>query len=998
MAFPLRRRTIRAGWMLAAAVAGLQLGRAALPVRAEAELVSVANDYVLRVWETDDGLPQNTVTGIAQTPHGYLWLATQGGLVRFDGVRFTSYLKGTTPGLESSYARAVLSDRAGALWIGLERGGVARMQGGRFETILPVAPPTAETRWAGSFAEDTEGAVWIGMAPDQTVYRWQGGRLTKLSADDGVGPGQDTFVHADAAGRIWFATKEACGVFDSARFQPVDPQGGNRVHLAPSRDGGMWATRGQKLLRYRPDGGREEVADLAWLGGAVEITVLCEDRAGDLWLGTRGAGLLRFRAGQLARAPTSHRAVQAIFEDRDRNLWVGTIGGLNRLRPQRFFLRGVEHGVATEGVNSVCQDTEGRLWLAVRDSAPVHSVDAAHQRFVAPAGWTGGAVTSMCPDPSGGIWLGYDGGALQRWRDGHYSKEGPVQRVSTLLCDREGTLWIATMREGLVRFRDGIAEPEPAVAGLTLVRALGEDSAGGIWAGTEDGLVFRREDGRYRRIPLPETAGGEAIRFFVPDGDAMWIGARDAGLFRWRAGQIERLPADAGLPLNDFRALLIEPDGSFWLATGGSLFRSSRQHFEEVLAGRQRVLHGLSYGRSDGLPKAGFTFGRRNSAIRTRDGRIWFGTDRGPLEVSPEPLPQTAPLLPVLIEELRVDDRSIPFSAGAPVVLPPKAGPLEIRFTVPHLSAPERLRFRYRLAGLEKGWTPAENERTANYARLPPGSYRFEVAASEGDAGERPSSVATLPFTIRAAWWETVFFRIVVATLGALGVASLVRSIELRRVRARIRRLEQEHALEKERARIARDMHDDLGASLTRIALMSEIAADEPEMRGPAAHQLGEIAQAARAVSSTLDQIVWTVNPRNDTLERLVGYLAEFASEYLAPTGLNLHFDLPVEMPEQTMPAEARHEMLLATKEALNNIVKHAQAKFVTLRVTTQGQVLEVLIIDDGCGFDAETVSAFSNGLLNLRQRLAAAGGSADIASRPGAGTTVTLRLPLTRK
>jgi signal transduction histidine kinase len=455
------------------------------------------------------------------------------------------------------------------------------------------------------------------------------------------------------------------------------------------------------------------------------------------------------------------------------------------------------------------------------------------------------------------------------------------------------------------------------------------------------------------------------------------------------------LPSDAGLRINDLRALVIEPNGSFWLAMGGGLFRTTRRDLEQVFAGRQRLLRGAIYGRDDGLPKVGFAFGRRNAATRTRDGRLWFATDRGPLEVNPEPLPESAPLAPVLVEEMLVNGEPVPLFTGTRLTLPPKPGPVEIRYTLPRLSGTERLRFRYRLAGLDEAWTAAQNERAATFTRLPPGSYRFEVAASEGDASELPATVATLPFTVRAAWWETAAFRTTAGLLGALGLALLVRAIVLRRVRARIRLLELQHALEKERARIARDMHDELGASLTRIALMSELAADEPEMRGPAAQQLGEIAQAARSVAGTLDQIVWTVNPRNDTLERLVGYLGEFATEYLAPTGLALHLELPAEIPPQTVAAETRHEVLLATKEALNNVAKHAQAREVRFRVATEGGILRIVIADDGRGFDPQTIAEFSNGLINLRQRLIALGGSAKIESQPGTGTTVTLSLPL---
>jgi signal transduction histidine kinase/ligand-binding sensor domain-containing protein len=983
--------------MLAAYFIGLMIGGVPLVVEAGPETLPLANDYVLRVWETDDGLPQNIVTGLAQTPDGYLWLATQGGVVRFDGVRFTPYFKGTTPGLDSSYARAVTADRAGALWIGLERGGVARMQGGRFATVLPAAPPTAQTRWASSFAEDAEGAVWIGMAPDQAVYRWRAGQLTRLTAEDGVGAGDDTFVHADSEGRIWFATKMTCGVFDGTRFVPIDPEGGDRVHLTPARAGGMWATRGQKLLHYSAEGTRREMADLAWLGGAVEINTLYEDRAGDLWLGTRGAGLLRFRAGSFSRVPTSHQAVHAIFEDRDGTLWAGTSGGLNRLRPQHFFLRGAEQGLAKEGVVSLCEDSDGVLWLAVRDSEAVRSVDATHQSFAVPEGGMGGVATTLCPDPSGGIWIGYDGGSLQRWYTGGLTKIGGPQRTAALLSDREGNLWMASMREGLLRLRDGSVHPESTTGGLMLVRALAEDTTGSVWAGTEDGLVFRRENGRFMPVELPGARGGESIRFIVPDGANVWIGARDGGLFRWRAGQVDRLPGDAGLPVHDLRALIIEPDGDFWLAMAGSLFCTTRQNVEDVMSGRVRELRGTGYGRDDGVPKLGFAFGRRNAVTRTRDGRLWFATDRGPLEVNPEPLPEKAPPAPVLIEEVRVNGVVVAPGTGASLVLAAKPGPVEIHYTAPQPGAPERLRFRYRLAGLEEEWTPGQTTRLATYARLPPGDYRFEVAATAGDGSEAPTSVAVLPFRIRAAWWEMTAFRVIFATLTAVGIAALVRMLVLRRVRRRILLLEQQHALEKERARIARDMHDDLGASLTRIALMSELAAGEPEMRG-AAEQLGAIAQAARSVSGTLDQIVWTVNPRNDTLERLVGYLGEFADEYLAPTGLTLRLELPIDVPALPVVSEVRHAVLLAIKETLNNVVKHAQAREVSLRVVIAAAALQIVIKDNGQGFDPSEVGAFSNGLANLRQRLGTLGGGTQIESRPGSGTTVTLHVPLAHR
>jgi signal transduction histidine kinase len=282
----------------------------------------------------------------------------------------------------------------------------------------------------------------------------------------------------------------------------------------------------------------------------------------------------------------------------------------------------------------------------------------------------------------------------------------------------------------------------------------------------------------------------------------------------------------------------------------------------------------------------------------------------------------------------------------------------------------------------------------ATFSYLPPGKYRFEVQASKGDGRWLPG-VGTLHFTVRAAWWETAAFRVSVTVAGLLALAWVVRRLALRRLRARMLRLEQENALERERARIARDMHDELGASLTRISLMGELAAAEPGVAAAAGERFMKVAAAARDVSGTLDRIVWTINPNNDTLERLVGYLDEFAREYLESTGLSLRSELPATLPARVVPSDTRHQLLLAMKEALNNIAKHAGARQVVLRFVFENNRLALTLTDDGHGFHPVSVSPTANGLINLQKRMDALGGTAVIVSEPGAGTTVTLALPL---
>ncbi|MCF7786528.1 MAG: ATP-binding protein [Prosthecobacter sp.] len=960
------------------------------------DAVPLSEDYVLKVWEMDDGLPNNTVTGITQTPDGYLWLATNAGLSRFDGVRFTVFPRTSSPEFSTSMPYKLRCSREGDLWIGLIRGGVVRLREGRFETIVPSSPREGRANLVTSFAEDAAGAMWIGLAPEQKALRWENGLLTTFTAEHGIGPDADTQVRADRDGRIWFATKGGCGTFDGERFQPVDANGGTRVQLTRARAGGMWAARGKHLIHYGADNTPVIVGELPWPKGAVEVVMLFEDDTQNVWLGTRGSGLFRFTSGRFLHVPTSHQAISAISQDREHNLWVGTRGGgLNRLRPGRFVLREAKDGLGTDSVVSLCEDADKTLWIGLRESPPVRATSLGNKTFAQAEGWTGGLVTSVCADPSKGIWIGTDGARVIRWRDGVFTKLDLHARSGQVLADTHGDVWMAILTDQLLRWHDSDAPSGAVDEKLPRVRALAEDGRGHIWAGTDDGGLYRREGEHFMPVPMPGAKPRQSIRFIVPDGpDTVWVGASGGGLARWRTGHMSRLTADAGLPTNDLRSLVLDEDGNLWLTAGTALIRAERQGTENALDGKEGRVPMVMFGREDGLRNVGFAYGRRNAAIRTHDGHLWFATDRGALDVNPHVVRRTEPLPPILIEGMQINGRSVAWNTVPPLVLPPKPAPVEFHYTVPTFRSADKLRFRHRLIGIDDGWTEVQDQRIATYPRLPPGEYRFEVAVSEPGGTWQTALVAPV-FTVSAAWWETWWFRALSRLIAAVVLAWLVRLIVKRRMRARMMAMEQQHALERERARIARDMHDELGSSLTRIALMSELASDEPEMAGQAGERLGEIARMARAVSGSLDEIVWTVNPRNDTLERLIGYIAESGREHLELANVEVHLDLPENIPALAVPSDTRHQLLLAVKEVVNNVVKHAAARTATLCLEFQNGVLKITIRDDGRGFDPATIADSSNGLINMQHRLEALRGSVQITSRLGNGCIVTFTVPM---
>jgi len=958
--------------------------------------IPVADDYLLRSWEMDDGMPSNRILGITQTPDGYLWLATLDGLTRFDGVRFTTFRSETTPGLESDRVHAVFTAHDGSLWVGLERGGVARRVGGRFHVIAPVAPEGAEPAgWTTSFAQDASGAVWFGYEAPLRVSRWMDGQLTAYTGGDGLGQrsAHENEVASTDDGTIWYANTNGCGPFDGRRFQTIDPEGGAFVHLARAGDGGMWATRGNRLVHYHPDGSQETAADLSGLS----VHVMMEDSSGTLWLGTNNAGLIRFKGGKLAKVPVVGGGVSSLFEDREGDLWVGTqSGGVNRLHESRFRLRQTKDGLRNDITYSICTDNEGYLWLAGRDNMFMRSTDRTHRMFATPGGWPEwGGIMTVVPDPAGGVWVGTLIGLLHS-REGRFSVESLRDPVTALLVDRNKDLWAAIVNGPLVRHGSDQDLRLPEAGGLTHVLALAEDSAGRIWAGTEDGLVFQKSEEQFVQVPLPGARHGDGIRFIVPDGaNTVWIGALKGGLYRWHDGQVDRLSSGAGLPVDDLRSLIITDEGDFWVGASRGLVRISRDEIEAVMDGLQPSLHSTVYRRDDGGPSTEFSLGFRGATTKTPDGHLWMATARGVLEILPNEKfsPAIAPL-PVLIEEVRAGGAALAGNERSGWAVPPRSGPLEIRYTLARLNASERLRFRYRFSGLgDNGWVEAGDQRTVTFTRLPPGSYRVEIAAFDaGDVGYL-STPASLAFIVQAAWWETGWFRFAAGAVAILALIWAVRKIVLMRVHARIRKLEQAHALERERTRIARDIHDQLGANLTQIAITSKLLTLEPPETIPAHSQ--EITDLARHTAESLDEIVWAVNPHYDTLSALIEYLAMFAVDFLTKAKIACDVDIPDGLPACMLSSNVRHHLFLAVKESLNNVVKYSGARTVRLRVRYANHVLCVEVSDDGCGFEPGSEAAGSNGIRNLGERMKELGGEFDLESSPGAGTRSVFKLPL---
>jgi signal transduction histidine kinase len=500
----------------------------------------------------------------------------------------------------------------------------------------------------------------------------------------------------------------------------------------------------------------------------------------------------------------------------------------------------------------------------------------------------------------------------------------------------------------------------------------------------------------------------------LPDTNGtVWIGTLGGGLLYFADGRFSRVTSDHGLPDNSVTQLLEDGDGDLWGGTHAGIFRAAKSDLLAAASGQASRIPCPVYGRLDGLPSEECSGWFQPSCWRSRDGILWFATGKGLARLDPREVVVNQRPPPVVIEELRVDGSLREFTASASASAPraPASGTeghsdtlriepgrhyVEFRFTGLNFTAPGKVRFRWKLEGVEREWREGGNQRVVGYGPLLPGKYRFYVTASNND-GYWNQTGATLAFMVLPHVWETVWFKLVMTGAIFLALALALVSVLRRRHRMQLARLERQRAMEQERARIAQDLHDDLGTSLTQIGMLSSLISRAT----PTATQVQQLAQQIRSTSRTmvtaLNDIVWAVNPKNDSLNELVGYLGDFAERFFSAGPLRCRLEIPADLPEHPLPSELRHGLFLAFKEALNNAAKHSGADKLWVRVALNEGCLSILVEDNGKGLDPKALATTrGNGLRNMRQRLERLGGTCTPTARPEGGPIVQFRLPLT--
>jgi signal transduction histidine kinase/streptogramin lyase len=648
---------------------------------------------------------------------------------------------------------------------------------------------------------------------------------------------------------------------------------------------------------------------------------------------------------------------------------------------------------------SLCEDHDGTVWIGTSGGGLCSWKDNNLTSY--PIGPTASSnlVFSIFPQRDGGLWLSAgDGEDLFQLRDGRIHR-GPwdVHGIKSLLADSSGRLWIGTKTNidwYSLTGRRSFGTNEGV--GLSAVRALIEAPDGAVWCGADDGTLYRCETNEVQAFRPEDELGSRPIWSLLADSSgAIWAGTSRGGLLRFKHGKFARLAAKQGLPMNAISQLLEDNQGRLWLGTHQGICCVAKAALDACANGKKDAVDVVTY--LDSSPALECSDEYQPDCWRARDGRLWFATVNGVVSVDPEKVLSSSLPPPVIVEEFRVDGERVPLNEGK-IVVPPGHKQFDFQFTALTFNAPDRARFRYRLDKFDNDWVESDTKRTAHYGHLTPKTYRFHIIACNSD-GVWNKTGASVEFTVRPYFYQTGSFLVIMSVLVLGGVAVAVRTIATRKYRRELARLAQQHAIERDRARIAKDIHDDIGAGLTQITLLSELARREPAQ---ADAQLDRISDSARDLTRAMDEIVWAVDPQHDTLASLMDYISAYAEDFLRTANIRCRIDLPPALPPMQVDAELRYNLFLALKESLNNVVKHSGASEVWLRLRLSAKSYALIIEDNGRGFSttnghATPASAerfFSgSGLLNLKKRLEAVGGQCVVESSSGAGTRVEMTM-----
>jgi ligand-binding sensor domain-containing protein/signal transduction histidine kinase len=949
------------------------------------------SQFKQQTWLTENGLPQNTIHRITQGTDGYIWIATEEGLARFDGIKFAVFDKQNTPQLKTNDVRVLLEDAHGDLWIGTADG-LVQMSDGKFKTftmqeglpgnvidsiyedrkgglwiatsagmahfqngvVTPLTQPDCPRGRIQALFEDREGALWIGT-PDGLV-RSKNEAINRYTKQDGLANDSVISINQDNDGRLWVGTLDGLSCLDNNRFVTYT-----------TRDG---------LPNNR-------------------ITSLTVDGQGSVWIGTAG-GLIRFAGKRFSGFRSSdslaNQIILSIFEDREGSLWVGTeSGGLSLLKDKKFTTYTMTDGLGSDLVKAIYEDRDGQIWMGTNGGGLSVLKDGRFTTYTTADGLSSNVVLAVFGDAAGNIWAGTPDG-LNRFKDGRFkiftSADGLANdSVRSIYADHSGNLWIGTPG-GLTRLRGDRFNVYTTADGLPndFVGTIDEDGQGNIWIGTLGGLSKFKDD-TFTTFTTREGLSSNVVISLHPDADgALWIGTSGGGLNRLKQGKFAAYTSRNGLPDDVVYSILEDRQSGLWLSSNKGIFRIEKHELDELANGAGSITPVL-YGTADGMATRECSGGGHPAGWRGADGKLWFPTIKGVATIDPDRIKLNDRPPPVAIEQVRVDDE--PVTQAHSAELSPGKSRFDFYYTALSFVAPEKVRFKYKLEGFDPDWVDGGTRRIAYYTNLRPGRYTFRVMAANNDGLWSPNGAA-FELYLRPHFYQTIWFY-------ALLILSLA-FIAWQLYRFRLRQVEAQFAaVLAERNRIAREIHDNLAQEMLGISVQLEVVARTmPASAELAKTHLDRVRVLVRHGIAEARRYVWDLRSQALDKNDLPAALSDTARRLTAETAVQAKVEVSGTFRPLSDLIEG--QLLRIGQEAVNNAVRHAEARNLLINLRFDAKRVQLSVRDDGVGFDYQVSPNGPTkhfGLMGMRERAEQIGGTLRINSRANEGTEVLVDVPI---
>lgn len=947
------------------------------------------NEFGHQAWLTENGLPQNTVQSIVQTRDGYLWIGTQEGLARFDGLNFTVFDKETTPAFKSNDIRFLHEDQQQRLWISTSYGVICR-HNGQFTsfTVNEGLPDNS----IGPVVEDSGGNVWIGTAAG--LARFENGNFRTFTVEHGLSRNVIQTLYARENGTVLVVTTAGVQLLKGDHFSAFtiapDVPAANITAIAETKNGRLWFGTLDGLFEVDEQTGTSTPIALA----NNRISALRVDREGSLWVATAG-GLARLRNGKVETFTSgnglSSNLVLSIFEDREGSIWVGTeAGGLNLLKSKKFNTFTTRDGLPSDLVKAIYQDSQGGIWIGSNGGGLTLFKNGKFSTWTTRDGLSSDVVLSLAGDSEGVIWIGTPDG-LNRFKDGKFQiftfADGlSNDLVRSVLVDRRGVLWVGT-RDGLNSFRNNEFTTYTTQDGLAdnFIGAIYEDSKGNLWVGTLGGLS-KISDGRFQTFTTKDGLSSNTVISLYEDASGdLWIGTNGGGLNLLRGDRFVSFTHRNALPADIIYRILEDKQQNLWCSSNKGIFRINKTELDKVGAGANTSVNPVFYGPADGTLTRECSGGGHPAGWKTSDGRMWFATIRGLAVIDPEHIPLNTSPPPVAIEQIFIDNQSMPLSQK--LTLSSSTSRLDFYYTALSFIAPENVRFKYKLEGFDDHWIDGGAQRVASYTNLRPGNYKFRVIAANND-GVWNESGAGVEFYLQPRFYQTYWFYLLCILL--LGATAW----QLYRMRVR-RMAVQFRAVLAERNRIAREIHDNLAQDILGISVQLELVSRlMPAAAEPAKGHLDRARILVRNSMTEARRYVWDLRSQELQKKDLPAALRDTATRLTEQSEVEALVE--VTGPLRPLPLPVETNLLRIGQEAINNAVKHAQANRIDVALNFDTRSVQLSIRDDGRGFDPkERIVDGHFGLIGMRERAEQIGGVLSIESASDRGTKIAVDVPL---